>query len=134
MAQQKVSIQSDLSTFVQQKEGTPFLWGFNDCCTFAGDWFALRTGVDVLGDLRGITDGRQALRKLEEIGGVEKAVSDRLGQPIPPLQAGPGAVVLLHGDGGQVLGVCLGDKVGVAGDLGLEYVSLELGVAAWLVT
>lgn len=134
MAQQEISIQSDLSVFIQQKEATPFLWGFNDCCLFAADWVALRTGVDVIADLRGIHDAKTALRKLEYLGGLEAAVTARLGLPIAAKLSSPGAVVLLESPQGQVLGVNFGDRVGVVGDFGLMYVSIELGVVAWPVS
>lgn len=132
MHKKKVSIVADLSTFVQSKEGVPFLWGYNDCCCFAADWVALRTGVDPMENLRGLTSEFSALRRLQSLGGVIPAVSSFLGETVA--KPAVGSVVLYKGvAGSQTLGVCLGERCVLPGLDGPVFVESNLVSAAWLV-
>lgn len=124
-----------LGTFVQQKESTPFLWGYNDCCSFAADWVALATGRDVMEELRGLTSAKDAFRALALEGGIHQAVSKRLGSAIPPMSAGAGDVVLVStGKRERTLAVCLGNRLIAPGLDGAVFMPLTAGVAAWHVS
>lgn len=80
-----------------EAERRPFAWGRHDCCTFAADCVLAITGRDPLADLRGQWRTRtQALALLKRLGGLQQAVTDRLGPPLPnALLAQRGDIVLI---------------------------------------
>ncbi len=65
---------SDIAGYMQAAAAKRFAWGARfsgsqDCCTFAWDWVALRTGVDAMADLRGrYGDMQEALSLLRAHG------------------------------------------------------------------
>jgi hypothetical protein len=131
MGQQKVSIHTLLETFVQSKEEVPFLWGFNDCCTFASDWAEMVTGVDPMEELRGLTDPLVAMRTLNRLGGTEQVVSGRFKTSSCPKA---GDIVLFRGaQETKTLGVCLGERSAFPGPDGLTYINTNLTGASWCV-
>ena len=57
----------------------PFQWGEFDCFTFAADCVKALTGVDPMAGIRGeYADPRGAYEILNELGGPEKAITDKL--------------------------------------------------------
>lgn len=97
-------------------------WGVHDCCTWTADVVAAMTGQDPLADIRGRwRTAAGAGRMLRRLGGLQAAVSARLGPPLPALVlAQRGDVVLLHTPQGDALGVCAGAVVLAPGLQGLS--------------
>ena len=54
----------DLDTYLDHALSRPWAWGGMDCCFFAGDWIADRTGLDPLAPYRGIYGTEFAARRL----------------------------------------------------------------------
>src|SRR5690606_29994477 len=85
-----------LAAFVAARRRTPFAFGTHDCALFAADWIVECTGADPIAPLRGQwTDERSALRILQDNGGIEALACRYLGDPIAPLLARRGDIVLV---------------------------------------
>lgn len=137
------------STFTEIIEAAAkrlFLWGDHDCAMFSGKSVEALTGENPLADYCH-PDGRarystplgayRILKRLDE-GSLEKAVTRKLGEPIKPLFAQRGDVVLQRITGDELfterLGVCVGSVASFAHDpYGLSDVSLKLTAMAWRV-
>jgi len=111
----------------------PFEWGKNDCCLFAADAIKAMTDADPAEPLRGYAGARAAQRLVDEAGGLEQFVSQFLGEPVSPLMAGVGDVVLLENEGRDLLGICNGTNVIGAGERGMAVLGMDLARAAWKV-
>jgi hypothetical protein len=129
-----------LAAWVEENRARPFAWGEWDCAIAANDCVKRITGLDLIGDLawHGM---RAALRQLEAAGGLEAAITARLGAPIAAPFAQRGDVVLLditrvppeHAGIGAV-GVCLGEVVCAPSIAGLVFIPMSSGaVCAWKV-
>lgn len=130
---------SALLAVVADAMHAPFVWGAHDCVTFAADCVRAVTGVDLLADLPGWAGPKQALRVIEEQGGMAAALTARFGEPIGPAWAQRGDVGLLvegeAGDGltGIAVAVCMGDVWLAPGTDGLERLPLAAVAQAWKV-
>lgn len=111
----------------------PFEWGKNDCCLFAADAVLAMTGVDPAEPLRGYSSAIAAQRLVDEAGGLREFVSQFLGEPVSPLMAAVGDVVLLENEGRDLLGICNGTNVVGAGARGMAVLGMDLARAAWKV-
>lgn len=125
-----------LSAHVQAARAQPFVWGQHDCCSFAANAVLAMTGCDPMAVLRGrYTNGRDATRLLRELGGLRQAVTDRLGDPVKPVHAGRGDVVLFDTQiFGEALGICLGAHFAAPGPRRLEMIDMSKALAAWKVS
>jgi hypothetical protein len=126
-----------LAAFLQTRATTPFAWGANDCCTFAGDAVQIMTGNDPMRSLRGrYRTRRGAIRLIKQYGGIERLVQQVLGSPLPAAAlASRGDVVLLPDMQGQgpALGICVGANLLAAGHHGTVAFPLSAALAAWRV-
>jgi hypothetical protein len=129
-----------LAAWVEEVRLRPFEWGAWDCAIAANDCVRRITGDDALGGLmwHGL---RGAMRQLEVEGGMEAAVTARLGEPIAPAFAQRGDVVLVaaaslsaeHARLGAV-GICIGDRLCMPSPVGLAFFAMhEAAIAAWRV-
>lgn len=109
----------------------PFEWGKNDCCLFAADAIKAMTDADPAEPLRGYSSALAAQRLVEEAGGLQEFVSQFLGEPVSPLMAAVGDVVLLENEGRDLLGICNGTNVIGAGAHGLSVLGMGSARAAW---
>lgn len=118
-------------------EHTPgFAWGEADCCTFAARVVEAMTGHDLLAVFRGrYQNARGALRFINQGGGLQALISERLGPPLPRVAlAYRGDIVLARTPTGeQTVAICAGDKLAAQGLAGAVFLPLEAGVAAWSV-
>lgn len=113
-----------------------FSWGRADCCTFAARIVQEMTGRDLLASFRGHYDtARGALRLINQGGGLEHLITQRLGAPLPLVaRAQRGDVVLARTlQGEPTVGVCVGEKIAVQGLQGVLFLPLAAGVIAWSV-
>lgn len=111
-----------------------FEYGTADCGLFAARCVDAITGSAWEQDLAAHYQTEfGAARFVVEAGGIEAAVTARLGEPIAPLQAMRGDVVLLPGEDGPCLGVSLGETVAAMRPEGVRYVPAPLVLKAWAV-
>jgi hypothetical protein len=123
-----------LDVLLRQRAGWPFVWGVNDCCTFAADAVQAITGVDVMGTLRQrYHSAFEALGLTQELGGLRGAVSSLLGEPCDPVFCTVGDVLLVMNDGRELLAVCNGASAIAPGPRGLETLANPQILAAWRV-
>lgn len=123
-----------LDAHVEHHRDLMFVWGSNDCCTFAADWVATVRGVDPMADLRGLHTALAAARAISDAGGLLAAVTARMGPALPGTFAQVGDVALVrHGNDHVSMGVCVGPYVTAPGDAGLLMVPISQAEAAWRV-
>lgn len=117
---------------VEAGAAVPFEFGSQDCGRFAARCIDAMTGSTWADELtRQYTNERTARRFLKRAGGIEAAVTARLGPPVAVLEATRGDVCLLPGEGGPGLGVCLGATVAVMRPEGVRYAPLSAALKAW---
>lgn len=124
-----------LAAFVASRRHTPFAFGSHDCALFAADWILECTGTDPIAEIRGQwTDERSAMRILQDNGGIEALANRYLGEPVAPLLARRGDIVLVELTGRPGLGVCLGETLGApSDDVGVTVVSIAHAIKGWSV-
>lgn len=120
------------AAFARERASMPFVWGENDCCLFAADAVLATTGSDFAASARGsYTDAREALRVMNDRGGLHAIASEALGEPIPPLMATVGDVVLMMNEGRELLALCNGVTAIGPGPDGVAVLGMESAIAAW---
>lgn len=126
---------SRLAAHFDSRARQPFAWGSHDCCTFAADGVLAMTGADHLHDLRGAYDTEMgAARILARLGGMEQAVSARLGPPLHNVAlAQRGDLVLVDAEAGRALAICAGALAIAPGVAGLQRVPIAGWRMAWRV-
>lgn len=122
-----------LAAFYKERASMPFEWGRNDCCMFAADAVAAMTGWDFAAEVEGYTTALQAERVLKARGGLRAVASDALGDPIPPLMATVGDVVLMENEGRELLAICNGTNAIGPGAEGVAVLDMAAALAAWRV-
>lgn len=120
--------------FVASRRSTPFAWGVNDCATFAADCVQALTGVDPApAGLRAHRTQKQALRALKRHGGLAGIATAALQQPIHPLRATVGDVVLAQSGGRDLLAICNGSTCLAPSAGGLVNLGMDTCSLAWRV-
>lgn len=104
----------------------PFEWGVNDCVLFAARWAQLRTGTDYLADVPRWHGKREALRLLQQMGGIEAVLDARLPR-IAPNEARDGDLALY----GSSLCIVSGPHLVGPSETGLVFVSRMETACAW---
>lgn len=123
--------QIQLSVFAQAHAHMPFEWGRNDCCMFTVDAVLAMTGVDHGAQFRGYSTAFAAARVVEQQGGIRQLAIDAWGEPVSPLRAGVGDVVLVINEGREVLAVCNGTTAIGPGPDGIAVMNMSAATAAW---
>jgi hypothetical protein len=119
--------------FLKARRREPFAWGSNDCALFAADAVEAITGEHLCPQLRGHRNVRQALRTLACEGGVRGIATQALGEPIRPVFARVGDVVVVPAGKRESLAVCNGQTALLPGPDSMAAVSMRLALAAWRV-
>lgn len=120
----------------------PFDWRTHNCCHWAAGWVRHATGLDPMQGLRATPTLRAALRMEQAMGGMQAAVSARLGcESVPAADAQAGDLVLFlqpaqharrRGGVGAVVAVCLGLDAVCLGERGeLVRLSMDRAACAW---
>jgi len=109
----------------------PFAWGSNDCCCFAAAAVELLTGVNPTVGVATYASEIGAAKLIARAGDLKALASQYLGEPVSPLMAGVGDVVLVVNEGREMLAVCNG--VNAMAPLESRMVALGIGAAtaAW---
>lgn len=123
--------QERLATCIAERQGLPFSWGENDCCTFAASAVEAITGHDLAAGLRGHRSAQEAAEVLREHGGVVGLANDRLGPAIVPALAQVGDVGMATLDGRDTLVICAGSGWVGPGSAGLVFVEHAAASHAW---
>jgi hypothetical protein len=120
---------------VAENYHTPFEWGTHDCCLWAANLVLAITGHDVAVDFRGkYSTAKEALEILEAGGGVAALWTKHLGaEPVPPLFASVGDVVLADLNGQETMAVCNGDTLLATGTTGLCALPMSAAIKSWRV-
>ncbi len=130
----------DLAIYINQTMHKRFRWGSHDCIIFATGAVEAMTGVNVIYDLQGYRNTREALKALmkysgRDLEGACVAVAEHHKIPeIPPDLAGhTGDIVLLKEGGfiGETLALCYSGFLFAPGEKGLMVMSDEKAVRAW---
>lgn len=109
-----------------------FSWGQHDCMLFAASVVQALTGRDVAAQHRGQYKGSQtAAAYTARHGGMATMVTKVLGDPVRPIQARRGDVVMRCDERGPALGVCVGAQAAFAGLRGLILRPLDECIQAW---
>lgn len=123
-----------LEAFMRVRRTMPFKWGVHDCATFAADGIEAMTGVRYVPGLRGHQTAREAIAAMRAAGGLKGIATQALGEPVAPLMATIGDVVLVPMGKREALGLCNGSTViGAALAGGLANAPLDIAIAAWRV-
>jgi len=96
-----------LSKFLQEKQGSEFVWGQNDCSLFVADCINALTGFDCGAHVRGTYSDADGARKvLTDFGGMFSMVESFLGDPRPyPMKNMRGDIVMHDFGTASCLGV-----------------------------
>ena len=102
-----------LENYLMSYEKSKFVWGKNDCCTFASNWVEEVSKVNPLKELgfygKYKTAGK-AVKILDKLGGLEKVLTKALGESIHTAYAVLGDVVMGDLDHGETMGICMGSS------------------------
>lgn len=133
-AMKKLNWATALQNQITQHKATPFAWGSHDCFTFAADCVLAMTGEDKMAKRRGKYKTELGANKmLKRIGGVEKAITGELGQPIEPAYAKRGDVVYFNSPLGDTAGICMGSKIASPAPTGIAFTPMSKAIKAWSV-
>jgi hypothetical protein len=128
--------QTPFFAYLEARRGLPFAWGSNDCCTFAAGAVDAITGSTLATDVQAnYTDEASAMAYLATFPSLEDAVTHWMQTPSQaPNFAGPGDMVLIDGDKGPTIGICLGANVASAGtEAGVSYRPRAKIICCWRV-
>lgn len=121
-----------LEAFAKARRAMPFVWGANDCCTFAADAVAAITGVATLhAGLRSYRTAKQAYRTIARHGGIAAIATAVCGQPQPAAFAGVGDVVLVTVGKRDALAICNGGTALAPSSAGLVAVPMAHARQCW---
>lgn len=127
---------SRLDGFIRERRSHPFVWGVNDCCTFAEGAVRAQTGVALLAGTARPATRFGAARFLLGRGHRDVAglATELLGPSLrTPRLAQRGDVVCFFGGVADTLGVCLGAHVCAPGASRLEFLPRSAIRIAWRV-
>lgn len=119
---------------IEARIDSRFIWGEFDCCRFAAECVEAITGTNVMPDLH-YTNQEEAIEIIQSSGGLSKMVTDILGQPLFPLMASRGDVVMRYDESTDMmsLGTCVGSMVAFPAARGVAYVNLSECICCWKV-
>lgn len=125
--------QTRFSDFGKARASMPFAWGSNDCCSFVAAAVEALTGRNPMAGVDPYASEIGAAKLIARAGGLKALASQYLGEPVSPLMAGVGDVVLVNNEGREMLGVCNGVNVMAPGEVGMVALSMGAALAAWKV-
>lgn len=124
-----------LQKYMDANTNIHFRYSEHDCCIFASGAVKAITGIDLLIDLDYAQEigSYRRCRNLNER--VSKVLSESKFEGISPTQASRGDIVLCKYGKKQreIVGICIGARIILPGELGLISFPLSMGYKAWKV-
>jgi hypothetical protein len=119
-----------LAEYIENRRNEPFQYGTHDCCQFAAGAVTAITGENpaIRWTYRNEVG---AMRLIVSAGGLDKLVTQAMGEPVHPSRAGRGDVVLAELELGPTVGVCLGRECVFPADVGLTFRPRSVALTAW---
>ena len=125
-----------LDQFIESQRGKPFKWGTNDCMVFAAQAIqVLGINHDIISGHRGKYNSAKTAAKIvkQKKDGIKEWAMELL-QDFPQIHshsAKRGDVCLIHYQGADAMGVCVGSEVAALGSKGLDMVPRSSIKKAW---
>ncbi|MET3498145.1 DUF6950 family protein [Variovorax boronicumulans] len=119
------------SEFAHARVNMPFAWGSNDCCSFAAAAVEALTGRNPMPGAAPYASEIGAAKLIARAGGLKELASQYLGEPVSPLMAGVGDVLLVVNEGREMLAVCNGVNAMAPAESGMVALCITAATAAW---
>jgi len=128
---------ADLHKTIEQLRDKPFDWGTHDCAHFAAACIESMTGEDLMQQWHGRYNSKKEaafmLKQNRFIKTLEGAVKQQLGQPMLPMFAQVGDLLLVRVVTGKALAICTGKTAVAAGPDGVATIPMRDWIQAWVV-
>ena len=121
--------ESLLFAYLQDKVVQPFVWGTNDCCTFAAGAIQDITGESVFEP--SYSNAFEAQTFMESVGSIEAWMTDKFGEPVARLLGRRGDIALLSLEDRDLLSVVIGDQVVAPGSEHALFYAIEHCTKVW---
>jgi hypothetical protein len=115
-----------LADYITDRLGRPFEWGRNDCVLFAISWLEHSTGRDYLTPYKPWSSAREAIRKVDDAGGLAVLFDASLAR-INPHLAVNGDIALLE----RTAFLFSGPHIVSVGENGLVFLDRMDAKCAW---
>lgn len=115
-----------LPEYIAAHLNKPFAWGSNDCVLFAIGWLEHSTGRDFLGAYKPWRTAKEAIRKVDDAGGLESLFDAGLTR-INPHMANDGDIALID----RSAYLFSGAHVVSVGESGLVFIDRMEAKCAW---
>lgn len=116
--------------FLEARQRTPFAWGANDCASFGIASVEILTGADIWPVTW--STATEALHVIAAAGGLEAAISTRLGPPSGNWRrCRRGDIALAEMNARPAVMVCTGQTLCGPGPLGLDHRPLDRALEVW---
>ena len=109
----------------------PFFYGA--CVHLAAECVDAMTDSQWVDSIRSLYADEESARALAADGGLERMVTERLGEPVARNLGGVGDPMLLELPTGPAIGICTGPRIACAAEKGVLYLRFERGLKAWRV-
>lgn len=115
---------------VELAERASFGYGKHDCAIFAARCVDAMTGSNIRDSFIEVVDARTTVSTLRDAGGLEAAVTARLGAPIETGLPRRGDVCLTNPN---QIGVCVGTTIAIPSHAGLAHYAITDAIKHWRV-
>lgn len=115
-----------LADYIAERLDKPFKWGSHDCALFAVGWLEHATGRDYLSEHKPWASAKQAMRKLDKLGGLAYLFDAELTR-INPHLASDGDLTIYDG----CASLFSGPHIVSVGDDGLIFTDRMEASCAW---
>ncbi len=115
-----------LQAYIQSRLTQPFVWGENDCVLFAIGWLNISTGKNWLAALPPWSNAKEALRVMQQLGGLEAEFDRRLTRTVQA-RARDGDITLI----GRTVLLFAGPHIVAPGKQGLVFINRMRAPCAW---
>jgi len=122
-----------LNAEIERTRELEFSWDKNHCLGFAARCQEAMTGKTDFPEAFTSTSFMSAQKIIKKHGGDLTSWMDEKLQRINLLAAQRGDFIEVETDIGEAIGVCIGEKVAVMGEDGLEFMPMTHGIRAWKV-
>lgn len=109
----------------------PFFYGA--CVHLAAECVDAMTGSQWVVSVGSLYADEDSARTLAADGGLERMVTERLGEPVARNLGRVGDVMLLDLSTGPAVGICTGPRIACAAERGVLYLRFDRGIKAWRV-